>query len=107
MIGKDDGWKIKIELDSINCTDDGYPGYYLNDGLPFIPRIGEGLYLNQSILDELDNHNHCPKCINKEECRRDRNNSFIPFTDDANTVTRVHIYLDTKEIVITIGNIYN
>ena len=23
MIAKDDGWKIKIELDSINCIDDG------------------------------------------------------------------------------------
>ena len=67
MIAKDDGWKIKIELDSINCIDDGYPGYYLNDGLPFIPRIGDGLYLDQSILGELDNHNPCPKCIHKEE----------------------------------------
>ena len=100
MIGFDDGWKIVVSLASANCISYDKTEVPLKEGLPFIPRKGDYIFLNDETLDELAETNYCYECENYGKCK---DVSYIHAVEDADFVQNVIISTRRNIITLVLG----
>lgn len=97
MIGFDDGWKIVVSLASANCISYEKTEVPLKEGLPFIPRKDDMIFLDDEIINELDEINCCYECEHYGKCKDE---SYIRNAEDAIFVHDVII--STRQNIITL-----
>lgn len=101
MIGKDDGWRIFVEPSCYNCCGPAefLKGcWHIKDGLPYIPRVGEMLSIEEEGSDYIDEYNPCKGC--EWECSEPERR--LGYAEDLTTVVNVVTYCESKIILITL-----
>lgn len=100
MIGFDDGWKIVVSLASANCISRKEMEVPLKEGLPFIPRKDDIIFLDDKTIKELDETNDCYKCELYGKCK---DVCYIHAVEDAVFVQNVIINTERNLINLVLG----
>lgn len=100
MIGCNDGWKIVVSLASTNCTSYEKNEVALKEGLPFIPRKDDIIFLDDETIKELDETNCCYGCEHYGKCK---DVSYIHRTENAVFVHNVIISTRRNLITLVLG----